>query len=106
LLETAYVYLPYTTSVPRNKALSFCVFFLWARFTLNKKNWYKIASLKSMFQYKSNDTKFIQYNQVLVALFVWSKFTLECACALFLETEVVLFTLINICGIDCKKNSF
>jgi hypothetical protein len=28
LLETAYVYLPYTTSVPRNKALSFCVFFL------------------------------------------------------------------------------
>jgi hypothetical protein len=45
----------------------------------------KLGSLKSMFQHKSNDTNFIQYNQVLVALFVQSKFTLECVCALSLE---------------------
>jgi hypothetical protein len=42
-----------------------------------------------MFQYKSNNTNFTQYNQVLVVLFIRSKFALECACALFLETEVV-----------------
>jgi hypothetical protein len=42
-----------------------------------------------MFQYKSNDTNFAQYNQVLVALFVRSKFALKYACALFLEKEVV-----------------
>jgi hypothetical protein len=42
-----------------------------------------------MFQYKSNDTNFTQYNQVLVALFIRSRFALKCACALFLETEVV-----------------
>jgi hypothetical protein len=42
-----------------------------------------------MFQYKSNDTNFTQYNQVLVALFFRSKFALECVCPLFLETEVV-----------------
>jgi hypothetical protein len=34
----------------------------------------KIASFKSMFQYKSNDTNFTQYNQVLVALFIRLKF--------------------------------
>jgi hypothetical protein len=44
-----------------------------------------------MFQYKSNDTNFTQYNQVLVALFIRSKFALECVCALFLETEAVFF---------------
>jgi hypothetical protein len=49
----------------------------------------KLASLKSMFQYKSNDNNFTQYNQVLVALFIRSKFALKCACALFLKTEVV-----------------
>jgi hypothetical protein len=42
-----------------------------------------------MFPYKSNDTNFTQYNQVLVALFIRSNFALECACALFLEKEVV-----------------
>jgi hypothetical protein len=42
-----------------------------------------------MFQYKCNYTNFTQHNQVLVALFVQSKFALECTCALFLETEVV-----------------
>jgi hypothetical protein len=49
----------------------------------------KLASLKIMFQYRSNDTNFTQYNQVLVALFIQSKFALEYACALFIETEVV-----------------
>jgi hypothetical protein len=49
----------------------------------------KLALFKSMFQYKSNDTNFTQYNQVLVALFIPSKFALECACDLFLETEVI-----------------
>jgi hypothetical protein len=49
----------------------------------------KLASLKSIFQYKSNDTNFIQYNQVLVSLFIRSKFALDYACALFLKTEVV-----------------
>jgi hypothetical protein len=43
-----------------------------------------------MFQYKSNDTKFTQYNQVLVALFIRSKFALDYAGVLFLETDVVL----------------
>jgi hypothetical protein len=43
-----------------------------------------------MFQYKSNDTNFTQYNQVLVALFIRSNFALEYACALFLETEVLV----------------
>jgi hypothetical protein len=42
-----------------------------------------------MFQYKSNNTNFTQYNQVLVALFIRSNFALECVCALFLEKEVV-----------------
>jgi hypothetical protein len=45
-----------------------------------------------MFQYKFNDTNFTQYNKVLVALLVWSNFALECACALFLEKEVVLIS--------------
>jgi hypothetical protein len=45
--------------------------------------------LKSMFQYKFNNTNFTQYNQVLVALFIRSKFSLEYVCSLFLETEVV-----------------
>jgi hypothetical protein len=49
----------------------------------------KLASLKSMFQYKSNNTNFTQYNQVLVSLFIRLKFALECVCTLFLETEVV-----------------
>jgi hypothetical protein len=55
-----------------------------------------------MFQHKSNDTNFTQYNQVLVTLFIQSKITLECMRALFLETEVVvwlsycLYKLINI----------
>jgi hypothetical protein len=40
-----------------------------------------------MFQYKSNDTNFTQYNQVLVALFIRLKFVLEYMCTL--ETEVV-----------------
>jgi hypothetical protein len=54
------------------------------------KNIYiKLVSLKSMFQYKSNDTNFTQYKQVLIALFIRSKFALEYVCALFLETEVV-----------------
>jgi hypothetical protein len=44
-----------------------------------------------MFQYKSNDTNFTQYNQVLVALFIRSKFNLECVCALFLEMKVVVW---------------
>jgi hypothetical protein len=34
----------------------------------------KLASLKSMFQYKSNNNNFTQYNKVLVALFIRSKF--------------------------------
>jgi hypothetical protein len=51
----------------------------------------KLVSLKNMFQYKSNDTKFTQYNQVLVALFVQSNFALKCVCALFLEKEVVQY---------------
>jgi hypothetical protein len=42
-----------------------------------------------MLQYKSNDTNFIQSNQVLVALFIQSKFALEYVCVLFLKTEVV-----------------
>jgi hypothetical protein len=42
-----------------------------------------------MFQHKSSDTNFTQYNQVLVALFIQSNFALESVCALFLETEVV-----------------
>jgi hypothetical protein len=42
-----------------------------------------------MFEYKSNNTNFTQYNQVLIILFIWSKFALECACFLFLEMEVV-----------------
>jgi hypothetical protein len=50
----------------------------------------KLVSLENMFQYKFNNTNFTQYNKVLVALFVWSNFALECACALFLEKEVVL----------------
>jgi hypothetical protein len=40
-----------------------------------------------MFQYKSNDTNFTQYSQVLIALFIRSKFALKYARALFLETE-------------------
>jgi hypothetical protein len=48
-----------------------------------------------MFQYKSNDTNFTQYNEVLVAQFIRSKFALESVCALFLETEVVLFSTSN-----------
>jgi hypothetical protein len=43
-----------------------------------------------MFQYKSNDTNFTQYNQVLIALFVRSNFALKYVCALFLEKEVVV----------------
>jgi hypothetical protein len=50
----------------------------------------KLVSLKNMFQYKFNDTNFTQYNKVLVALFVRSNFALKCACALFLEKEVVI----------------
>jgi hypothetical protein len=59
----------------------------------------KLVSLKNMFQYKSNDTNFTQYNQVLVALFVRSNFALECACTLFLEKEVVYVRnmLCNLC---------
>jgi hypothetical protein len=49
----------------------------------------KLASLKSMLQYKFNDTNFTQYNHVLVTLFIQLKFDLKCTCALFLETEVV-----------------
>jgi hypothetical protein len=49
----------------------------------------KLASLKSMFQYNSNDTNITRYNQVLVSLFIRSKFALEYSCALFLEREVV-----------------
>jgi hypothetical protein len=55
----------------------------------------KLASLKSMFQYESNDTNFTQYNQVLVALFIGLKFALKYVCALFLEMEVVFHYL---CG--------
>jgi hypothetical protein len=50
----------------------------------------KLASLENMFQYKSNNTNFAQYNQVLVALFIQLKFVLKCACTLFLEMEVVI----------------
>jgi hypothetical protein len=53
----------------------------------------KLASLKSMFQYKSNHTNFIQYNQFLVALFIRSKFALKYAYALFLKMEVVYLNL-------------
>jgi hypothetical protein len=49
-----------------------------------------------MFQYKSNDTNFTQYNQVLVAVFIRSKFALECACALFVETEVVIYRALQV----------
>jgi hypothetical protein len=45
-----------------------------------------------MFQYKFNDTNFAQYNQVLVALFIRSKFALKCARTFFLETEVVVIS--------------
>jgi hypothetical protein len=47
-----------------------------------------------MFQYKSIDTNFTQYNQVLVVLFIRLKFALEYVCVLFLETEVVLVTIL------------
>jgi hypothetical protein len=45
-----------------------------------------------MFQYKSNDTNFTQYNQVLAALFIWSNFALEYVCALFFKIEIVFRT--------------
>jgi hypothetical protein len=65
---------------------SFCVFFLIKIYFKYIKNVdIKLASLKSIFQYKSNDTNFTQYNQVLVALFIRSKFALEYMCVLFLE---------------------
>jgi hypothetical protein len=43
-----------------------------------------------MFQYEFNDTNFTQYNQILVALFIQSKFALKYVCTFFLEIEVVL----------------
>jgi hypothetical protein len=78
------------TSASRNKAPSLVlrVFSLTKIYSKYIKNIYiKLASLKSMFQHKSNDTNFTQYNQVLVALFIRSKFALKCVCALFLEIE-------------------
>jgi hypothetical protein len=44
-----------------------------------------------MFQYESNDTTLTQYNQVFVALIIWSNFAFESACALFLKKEVVTY---------------
>jgi hypothetical protein len=80
-----------TTSFSRNKASSFCVFFWTKIYSKYIKNiGIKLVSLKNIFQYKSNDTNFTQYIQVLVALFVRSNFALKCACALFLEKEVVI----------------
>jgi hypothetical protein len=49
----------------------------------------KLVSLKSAFQYESNDTNYIQYNQVFVVQFLCLKFVLKYACVLFLETEIV-----------------
>jgi hypothetical protein len=80
-----------TTSIQRNKVSSFCVFFsltkIYSKYIKNVG--IKLASLKSMLQYKSNDTNFTQYNHVLVTLFIQLKFDLKCTYALFLETEVV-----------------
>jgi hypothetical protein len=46
-----------------------------------------------MFQYKSNNTNFTQCSQVLVALFIRSKFALKYMCALLFEREVVYVIL-------------
>jgi hypothetical protein len=37
----------------------------------------KLVSLKSVFQYESNNTNNIKYNQDFIAQFVWSKLTLK-----------------------------
>jgi hypothetical protein len=90
----------FTTSIPRNKTSLFCVFF----YQYYKKNIYikdgiKLASLKSMFQYKSNDTNFTYYKQDLVPLFTRLKFALKYVCTIFLETEVVLASILMTCVI-------
>jgi hypothetical protein len=87
-----------TTSVQGIRHSCFACFFLTKIYFKYIKNVYvKLASLKNMFQYKSNDTNFTEYNQVLVALFIWSKFALKYVCALFIETDVVRIYLQQPC---------
>jgi hypothetical protein len=62
-----------------------------ALFLKNIKNvGIKLASLKSMFQYKSNITNFTRYYQILVALFIRLKFALECVCALSIPNNLYI----------------
>jgi hypothetical protein len=52
----------------------------------------KLTSLESIFLYESDNTNYVQYNQVCVAQLFWSKFILECMCVLFIETDVVFWS--------------
>jgi hypothetical protein len=49
----------------------------------------QLASLEIVFQYESNDTNYVKYNQDFLAQFFQPKFVLKCACALFIEMKVV-----------------
>ena len=57
---------------------------------MRKEFWYKLVSLESIFQYESNGTNYVQYNQDFVVQFFRSNFALENVCALSPETEVVV----------------
>jgi hypothetical protein len=62
----------------------------------------QLVSLVSSFQYESNDTNYVQYNQNFVAQLFQSKLILKCVCALFIETEVVCAKKIKMI-ILCKQ---
>jgi hypothetical protein len=59
----------------------------------------QLVSLVSSFQYESNDTNYVQYNQNFVAQLFQSKLILKCVCTLFIETEVV-------CAKKIKNDNF
>jgi hypothetical protein len=79
-------------SNPMNKASSSSVFFIWPRIYSQyiKIIGIKLASLENVFQYESDDTSYVQYNQDFVLNFR-SQFALQYVCA-FIETKVVRCT--------------
>jgi hypothetical protein len=50
----------------------------------------KLASLENVFQYKFNNSNYVQYNQDFVAQFFRSKFVSKYACVLFIKMKLVL----------------
>ena len=52
----------------------------------------KLASLESVFQYESNDTNYVEYNQNIYAQILGTNLVLENVFALFIETEIVSLT--------------